>query len=140
MRWSRVRMAEQMSMIDNLSKGRLIVGLGRGTAHNIYDYRGYGLAPEEEGHGRRRRSTKVVSEKYIEVLLVIDNSVVNFHGHSLVEQYLVTQMNLVSLSRDVTCMTSFTCQNEMCIVGERGLPSSVARNRNQHCGGRNSRC
>ena len=61
-----------------------------------------GLAPEEEGHGRRRRSTKVVSEKYIEVLLVIDNSVVNFHGHSLVEQYLVTQMNLVSLSRDVT--------------------------------------
>ena len=21
--------------------------LGRGTAHNIYDYRGYGLAPEE---------------------------------------------------------------------------------------------
>ncbi len=42
-----VRMAEQLSLIDNLSKGRLIVGLGRGTAHNIYDYRGYGLAPEE---------------------------------------------------------------------------------------------
>ncbi len=42
-----IRMAEQMSMIDNLSKGRLIVGLGRGTSHNIYDYRGYGIAPEE---------------------------------------------------------------------------------------------
>ena len=42
-----IRMAEQLSMIDNLSKGRLIVGLGRGTAHNIYDYRGYGIAPEE---------------------------------------------------------------------------------------------
>ena len=42
-----IRMAEQMSMIDNLSKGRLIVGLGRGTAYNIYDYNGYGLDPDE---------------------------------------------------------------------------------------------
>jgi len=42
-----VRMAEQMSLIDNLSKGRLVVGLGRGTAYNIYDYHGYGLDPDE---------------------------------------------------------------------------------------------
>lgn len=42
-----IRMAEQLSMIDNLSKGRLIVGLGRGTAYNIYDYLGYGIDPDE---------------------------------------------------------------------------------------------
>jgi alkanesulfonate monooxygenase SsuD/methylene tetrahydromethanopterin reductase-like flavin-dependent oxidoreductase (luciferase family) len=42
-----IRMAEQLSLIDNISKGRLIVGLGRGTAYNIYDYQGYGLDPDE---------------------------------------------------------------------------------------------
>ena len=42
-----IRLAEQLAMLDNLSKGRLMVGLGRGTAHNIYDYRGYGLDPAE---------------------------------------------------------------------------------------------
>ncbi len=38
-----VRFAEQIALIDHLAKGRLIVGLGRGTAYNIYDYQGYGI-------------------------------------------------------------------------------------------------
>jgi alkanesulfonate monooxygenase SsuD/methylene tetrahydromethanopterin reductase-like flavin-dependent oxidoreductase (luciferase family) len=38
-----VRLAEQVALIDHLSRGRLIVGLGRGTAYNIYDYQGYGI-------------------------------------------------------------------------------------------------
>ena len=42
-----IRMAEQMSLIDNISKGRLVVGLGRGTAYNVYDYQGYGIDPAE---------------------------------------------------------------------------------------------
>jgi alkanesulfonate monooxygenase SsuD/methylene tetrahydromethanopterin reductase-like flavin-dependent oxidoreductase (luciferase family) len=46
-----IRMAEQISLIDNISKGRILVGLGRGTAYNIYDYQGYGIDPDE-GHER----------------------------------------------------------------------------------------
>ncbi len=36
-----------MSLLDNLSGGRVIVGLGRGTAYNIYEYQGYGIPAEE---------------------------------------------------------------------------------------------
>jgi alkanesulfonate monooxygenase SsuD/methylene tetrahydromethanopterin reductase-like flavin-dependent oxidoreductase (luciferase family) len=42
-----VRLAEQVALIDNLSQGRIIVGLGRGTAYNFYEYRGYGIDPQE---------------------------------------------------------------------------------------------
>lgn len=40
-----VRLAEQLSLIDNISKGRLLVGLGRGTVYNVYEYHGYGIDP-----------------------------------------------------------------------------------------------
>ena len=42
-----IRLAEQLALIDNLTKGRLIVGLGRGTAFNIYDYQGFGIDHRE---------------------------------------------------------------------------------------------
>lgn len=42
-----IRFAEQMAVIDHLSHGRLIVGLGRGTAYNIYDYQGFGIDHHE---------------------------------------------------------------------------------------------
>jgi alkanesulfonate monooxygenase SsuD/methylene tetrahydromethanopterin reductase-like flavin-dependent oxidoreductase (luciferase family) len=42
-----VRLAEQVALIDNLSRGRMLVGLGRGTAYNFYEYRGYGANPHE---------------------------------------------------------------------------------------------
>ncbi|HKZ07287.1 MAG TPA: LLM class flavin-dependent oxidoreductase [Methylomirabilota bacterium] len=54
-----IRMAEQMSLIDNLSRGRLLVGLGRGTAYNIYDYQGYGIDPAE-AHDRLIESEEIM--------------------------------------------------------------------------------
>jgi alkanesulfonate monooxygenase SsuD/methylene tetrahydromethanopterin reductase-like flavin-dependent oxidoreductase (luciferase family) len=41
-----LRMAEQISLIDNLCKGRLIVGLGRGSLVNTHEYAGYQIDPD----------------------------------------------------------------------------------------------
>ena len=42
-----VRLAEEVALIDNISKGRMLLGIGRGTAFNFYEYRGYGIDPSE---------------------------------------------------------------------------------------------
>jgi alkanesulfonate monooxygenase SsuD/methylene tetrahydromethanopterin reductase-like flavin-dependent oxidoreductase (luciferase family) len=42
-----IRVAEQIAVIDNITKGRLVVGLGRGSSYNIYDYTGFGIDHHE---------------------------------------------------------------------------------------------
>src|SRR6266404_2129504 len=42
-----IRLAEQIALLDHLLKGRLIVGLGRGSSYNIYDYQGFGIDHHE---------------------------------------------------------------------------------------------
>lgn len=42
-----IRLAEQIALLDNLRKGRLVVGLGRGSSYNIYDYQGFGIDHHE---------------------------------------------------------------------------------------------
>ena len=39
-----VRLAAQCALIDNLSKGRLIVGIGRGSVANHYEYEGFNIS------------------------------------------------------------------------------------------------
>ena len=38
-----VRLAVQLALLDNLSNGRIDVGLGRGTVYNEYEFVGFGL-------------------------------------------------------------------------------------------------
>jgi alkanesulfonate monooxygenase SsuD/methylene tetrahydromethanopterin reductase-like flavin-dependent oxidoreductase (luciferase family) len=42
-----IRLATQLSLIDNLCKGRLDVGVGRGTIFNEYEFIGYGLRSDD---------------------------------------------------------------------------------------------
>jgi alkanesulfonate monooxygenase SsuD/methylene tetrahydromethanopterin reductase-like flavin-dependent oxidoreductase (luciferase family) len=42
-----IRLAEQLAILDNITKGRLLVGLGRGSSYNIYDYQGFGIDHHE---------------------------------------------------------------------------------------------
>ena len=42
-----VRLAVQLALLDNLSRGRLDVGVGRGTLYNEYEFVGYGLRSDD---------------------------------------------------------------------------------------------
>ena len=42
-----VRLAVQTALLDNLSNGRLIMGTGRGSAFNEYEYIGFGITMEQ---------------------------------------------------------------------------------------------
>jgi len=42
-----IRLAEQLAILDHITKGRLLVGLGRGSSYNIYDYQGFGIDHHE---------------------------------------------------------------------------------------------
>jgi len=42
-----IRLAVQTALLDQLSQGRLIVGTGRGSAYNEFEYRGFGLTLEQ---------------------------------------------------------------------------------------------
>lgn len=42
-----VRLAVQLALLDNLCKGRLDVGIGRGSIFNEYEYVGYGLRSDD---------------------------------------------------------------------------------------------
>lgn len=55
-----------------------------------------GLVGEQLGDGERKRRHVKAGSYSIEVLLVVDDSVVRFHGKEHVQNYVLTLMNIVS--------------------------------------------
>src|SRR5438045_1859804 len=54
-----IRLAEQLALLDNITKGRLVVGLGRGSSYNIYDYQGFGI-DHHEAQERLEETEKIL--------------------------------------------------------------------------------
>jgi alkanesulfonate monooxygenase SsuD/methylene tetrahydromethanopterin reductase-like flavin-dependent oxidoreductase (luciferase family) len=51
-----VRLAVQLALLDNLSKGRIDVGVGKGTVYNEYEFVGHGLRSDDS----RERMEEVI--------------------------------------------------------------------------------
>ncbi len=58
-----IRLAEQLALLDHLSKGRLILGLGRGTFFNIYEYQGFGI-DADEAQGRFEEAEQIIRKAW----------------------------------------------------------------------------
>ena len=60
-----IRLAEQMALLDHLMQGRLVVGLGRGSSYNIYDYLGFGI-DHNEAQGRLDEAEEIMLRAWTE--------------------------------------------------------------------------
>lgn len=60
-----VRLAVQLSLLDNLSKGRLDIGVGRGSIYNEYEFVGYGLR-SDDSRARMVESLEILTRAWVE--------------------------------------------------------------------------
>src|SRR5215467_14337386 len=58
-----IRLAEQLAILDNITKGRLVIGLGRGSSYNIYDYQGFGM-DHREAQERLEEAEKIILQAW----------------------------------------------------------------------------
>lgn len=58
-----VRLAAQAALLDNLSHGRLIFGVGRGSAFNTYEYLGFGI-PMAEAEARLAEAEELIVKSW----------------------------------------------------------------------------
>ena len=64
-----IRLATQLALLDNLSRGRIDVGVGRGSLYNEYEYVGYGLR-SDDSHERSAEAIEVLTRAWTETPLV----------------------------------------------------------------------
>ena len=60
-----VRLAVQLALLDNLSKGRIDVGIGKGTVYNEYEFVGHGLR-SDDARARMEEAVEILERAWRE--------------------------------------------------------------------------
>ncbi len=104
-----IRLAEQIALLDNISKGRIILGIGRGTAYNFYEYRSYGI-PFSEAQGRLVESEEILPKawtmenyrhtgEFFDIDLPVLRPKVYQHPHPPVIRAVATEGSMIEMAK-----------------------------------------
>ncbi len=66
-----IRLATQLALLDNLSKGRIDVGVGKGTVYNEYEFVGHGLR-SDDSRERMDEAVEILQRAWTEAPLKFD--------------------------------------------------------------------
>ena len=73
-----VRLAVQLALLDNLSKGRIDVGIGKGTVYNEYEFVGHGLR-SDDSRERMEEAVDILERAWREAPLTYDGKFHKVH-------------------------------------------------------------
>lgn len=113
-----VRLATQLALLDNLSKGRIDVGVGKGTVYNEYEFVGHGLR-SDDARERMAESLEILERAWREAPLTYRGKYYTVHVPELRPRPV--QQPGPPLWRSVISPGSFTD------CGRLGVPILTAR-------------
>ena len=73
-----VRLAVQLALLDNLSKGRIDVGIGKGTAYNEYEFVGHGLR-STDSRERMEEAVEILNRIWTETPFTFEGKFTKVH-------------------------------------------------------------
>lgn len=73
-----VRLAVQLALLDNLSKGRIDVGVGRGTVYNEYEFVGHGMR-SHDARARMEEAVEILTRAWTEAPFTFEGTYFNLH-------------------------------------------------------------
>jgi len=113
-----IRLATQLALLDNLSGGRIDVGVGKGTVYNEYEFVGHGLR-SDDSRERMDEAVEILERAWREAPLTYEGRYFKLHVPQIRPQPV--QRPGPPLWRSVISPNSFTD------CGRRGIPILTAR-------------